>query len=195
MRQCSTFTRACAVQGLRGNPLRTSRRPTTSWCSAEHRGLYSGVEFTGPEKLRDILKEVSKAVRTLRRDSVGPVTPLTCKINTKKGSSESSGRPFEYAKKYRYPRSRSLHKANVVRGQPRVCPETAKEVAKDYLGVRDGRRQRRRDLHVAAQGPREVRRSRRDQPVRDIISDLCAQMVGGLGFGCSGNIGEKLAVF
>ena len=29
----------------------------------------------------------------------------------------------------------------------------------------------------------------------DIISDLCAQMVGGLGFGCSGNIGAKLAVF
>jgi len=29
----------------------------------------------------------------------------------------------------------------------------------------------------------------------DIISDLAAQMVGGLGFGCSGNIGEQLAVF
>ena len=29
----------------------------------------------------------------------------------------------------------------------------------------------------------------------DIISDLCAQMVGGLGFGCSGNIGTQLAVF
>jgi 3-isopropylmalate dehydrogenase len=29
----------------------------------------------------------------------------------------------------------------------------------------------------------------------DIVSDLCAQMVGGLGFGCSGNIGEQLAVF
>jgi 3-isopropylmalate dehydrogenase len=29
----------------------------------------------------------------------------------------------------------------------------------------------------------------------DIISDLAAQMVGGLGFGCSGNIGDKLAVF
>jgi 3-isopropylmalate dehydrogenase len=29
----------------------------------------------------------------------------------------------------------------------------------------------------------------------DIVSDLCAQMVGGLGFGCSGNIGETLAVF
>src|SRR5512136_760561 len=29
----------------------------------------------------------------------------------------------------------------------------------------------------------------------DIMSDLCAQMVGGLGFGCSGNIGSKLAVF
>ena len=29
----------------------------------------------------------------------------------------------------------------------------------------------------------------------DIVSDLAAQMVGGLGFGCSGNIGNKLAVF
>jgi 3-isopropylmalate dehydrogenase len=29
----------------------------------------------------------------------------------------------------------------------------------------------------------------------DIISDLCAQMVGGLGFGCSGNIGTNYAVF
>jgi len=29
----------------------------------------------------------------------------------------------------------------------------------------------------------------------DIISDLAAQMVGGLGFGCSGNIGDHLAVF
>ena len=29
----------------------------------------------------------------------------------------------------------------------------------------------------------------------DIVSDLCAQMVGGLGFACSGNIGEKLGVF
>jgi isocitrate/isopropylmalate dehydrogenase len=29
----------------------------------------------------------------------------------------------------------------------------------------------------------------------DIISDLCAQMVGGLGFGCSGNIGTEYAVF
>jgi isocitrate/isopropylmalate dehydrogenase len=29
----------------------------------------------------------------------------------------------------------------------------------------------------------------------DILSDLCAQLVGGLGFGYSGNIGEKYAVF
>ncbi|MHA1482183.1 MAG: isocitrate/isopropylmalate family dehydrogenase, partial [Candidatus Heimdallarchaeaceae archaeon] len=29
----------------------------------------------------------------------------------------------------------------------------------------------------------------------DIVSDLCAQLVGGLGFACSGNIGENFAVF
>ena len=29
----------------------------------------------------------------------------------------------------------------------------------------------------------------------DIVSDLCAQLVGGLGFACSGNIGDEVAVF
>jgi isocitrate/isopropylmalate dehydrogenase len=29
----------------------------------------------------------------------------------------------------------------------------------------------------------------------DILSDLCSQLVGGMGFGYSGNIGEKYAVF
>ena len=29
----------------------------------------------------------------------------------------------------------------------------------------------------------------------DILSDLCAQLIGGLGFACSGNIGNKYAVF
>jgi len=29
----------------------------------------------------------------------------------------------------------------------------------------------------------------------DIVSDLCAQLVGCLGFGCSGNIGQNLGVF
>lgn len=29
----------------------------------------------------------------------------------------------------------------------------------------------------------------------DILSDLCAQLIGGLGFACSGNIGDKYAVF
>ena len=29
----------------------------------------------------------------------------------------------------------------------------------------------------------------------DILSDLCSQLVGGMGFACSGNIGEKYAVF
>ena len=29
----------------------------------------------------------------------------------------------------------------------------------------------------------------------DIISDLCAQLVGGLGFACSANIGDEVAIF
>ena len=58
-----------------------------------------------------------------------------------------------------------------------------------------GRSQCRCHLHVALKNPFNYDVLVAPNLYGDIISDLCAQMVGGLGFGCSGNIGEKLAVF
>jgi isocitrate/isopropylmalate dehydrogenase len=88
-----------------------------------------------------------------------------------------------------------VHKANVVRATDGLFMEEAKKVAAEFPGIRMD------DANVDAicmwllKNPFNYDVLVAPNLYGDIISDLCAQMVGGLGFGCSGNIGDDLAVF
>jgi isocitrate/isopropylmalate dehydrogenase len=88
-----------------------------------------------------------------------------------------------------------VHKANVVRATEGMFLEIGKKVAKEFPGIQMD------DANVDAicmwllKNPKSYGVLVATNLFGDIISDLSAQMVGGLGFGCSGNIGEKLAVF
>jgi isocitrate/isopropylmalate dehydrogenase len=88
-----------------------------------------------------------------------------------------------------------VHKANVVRATDGLFLEVAKDVAKGYPDIAMD------DANIDAmtmwllKNPFNYDVLVAPNLYGDIISDLIAQMVGGLGFGCSGNIGEKLAVF
>jgi isocitrate/isopropylmalate dehydrogenase len=83
----------------------------------------------------------------------------------------------------------------VVRATEGLFLEIGKQVAKEFPGIQTD------DANVDAicmwllKDPEKYGVLVATNLFGDIISDLCAQMVGGLGFGCSGNIGEKLAVF
>jgi isocitrate/isopropylmalate dehydrogenase len=157
--------------------------------------LYAGVEFnTVPDRLRDTLRELSppfKAFAGLASDEYA----VSCKINTKRGSERIVRAAFEYAREHGRKKVTVVHKANVVRATDGLFLEAARHVAKDYPDlVLD-------DANIDAmtmwllKNPFNYDVLVAPNLYGDIISDLCAQMVGGLGFGCSGNIGEKLAVF
>ena len=83
----------------------------------------------------------------------------------------------------------------MVRATDGLFLEAAKTVAKDFPGIKMD------DANIDAmtmwllKNPFNYDVLVAPNLYGDIISDLCAQMVGGLGFGCSGNIGKKLAVF
>ncbi len=83
-----------------------------------------------------------------------------------------------------------VHKANVVRATDGLFLETAKEVANEFPEIDMD------DANIDAmtmwllKNPINYDVLVAPNLYGDIISDLCAQMVGGLGFGCSGNIGE-----
>jgi isocitrate/isopropylmalate dehydrogenase len=102
---------------------------------------------------------------------------------------------FQFAKQNGRKKVTVVHKANVVRATDGLFFETAKEVSKEFPGITLD------DANIDAmtmwllKNPFNYDVLVAPNLYGDIVSDLCAQMVGGLGFGCSGNIGEKLAVF
>jgi 3-isopropylmalate dehydrogenase len=157
--------------------------------------LYSGVEFNPvPEKLKATLSELSPAFKAFDHLSVDEFA-VSCKINTRKGSERIVREAFEFARKYGRKKVTVVHKANVVRATDGLFLETARQVAEQYPEIAMD------DANVDAitmwllKNPFNYDVLVAPNLYGDVVSDLCAQMVGGLGFGCSGNIGKKLAVF
>jgi 3-isopropylmalate dehydrogenase len=157
--------------------------------------LYAGVEFSPvPDELVSVLSRLSKPFAHFA-SLPGQDYAITCKINTKKGCERIIRAAFEYARKFNYPKVTVIHKANVVRATEGLFLETGKRIAKDYPGIQMD------DANIDAicmwllKNPGNYGVLVATNMFGDIVSDLAAQMVGGLGFGCSGNIGEKLAVF
>ena len=157
--------------------------------------LYCGVEFNPvPDRLRDVLSELSPAFRAFA-DLPGDQYAVSCKINTKKGSERIIREAFEFARKFNRKKVTVVHKANVVRATDGLFLEAARKVAKEFPDIAMD------DANIDAmtmwliKNPFNYDVLVAPNLYGDIVSDLCAQMVGGLGFGCSGNIGEKLAVF
>jgi 3-isopropylmalate dehydrogenase len=157
--------------------------------------LYAGVEFNPvPKELADMLLKLSKSYAPF--ENVPPdLCAISCKINTKKGSERIIRAAFDFAQKFGRRKVTVVHKANVVRATDGLFLETAREVARSYPGIEMD------DANIDAlcmwllKNPFNYDVLVAPNLYGDIISDLCAQMVGGLGFGCSGNIGDKLAVF
>ncbi len=157
--------------------------------------LYAGVEFNPvPKELSDLLSRVSKPFATFS-SLPGDAYALSCKINTRAGSERIVRAAFEFARKFGRKKVTVVHKANVVRATDGLFLETAKEVARDFPGIAMDEANIDALVMWLLKNPFNYDVLVAPNLYGDIISDLCAQMVGGLGFGCSGNIGEKLAVF
>ena len=157
--------------------------------------LYSGVEFNPvPEQLSYLLKEINKPFAKftgLKPDEFA----VSCKVNTKHGSERIIRAAFNYAKEFGRKKVTIVHKANVVRATDGLFLDIAKEVAKGYPDIIFDEANVDAMTMWLLKNPEKYEVLVAPNLYGDIISDLAAQMVGGLGFGCSGNIGKELAVF
>jgi 3-isopropylmalate dehydrogenase len=157
--------------------------------------LYAGVEFSPvPEALARTLAELSEPFRAFS-DCAPADYAVSCKINTKRGSERIARAAFEFARERRRRKVTIVHKANVVRASDGLFLEQARRVAREFPEIAVD------DANVDAIGmwllknPHDYDVLLAPNLYGDIVSDLCAQMVGGLGFGCSANIGARLGVF
>jgi len=157
--------------------------------------LYAGVEFSPvPEKLINTLKEISPPFSKFE-DLTGDEYAVSCKVNTRKGSERIIRAAFEYAREFGRKKVTIVHKANVVRATDGLFLEIAKEVAKDFPEITFDEANIDAMTMWLLKNPMSYEVLVAPNLYGDVISDLTAQMVGGLGFGCSGNIGKELAVF
>jgi len=157
--------------------------------------LYAGVEFNPvPPELAEALSKLSKPFSAFKGLAPNEYA-ISCKINTRKGSERIVRAAFEFARTCHRRKVTVVHKANVVRATDGLFLEIAKDVAKQYPEIAMD------DANIDAmtmwllKNPFSYDVLVAPNLYGDVISDLCAQMVGGLGFGCSGNIGDRLAVF
>ncbi len=183
------------TKGYAGNPLNFKENIDLVVFRENCEDMYVGVEFNPvPSELATCLAKISKPFATFK-DLPGDQYAVSCKINTRKGTERIVRAAFEFAKKFNRKKVTIVHKANVVRATDGLFLEVAKSVAKEYPNIKWD------DANIDAmcmwllKNPFNYDVLVAPNLYGDIISDLCAQMVGGLGFGCSGNIGEKLAVF
>ncbi len=183
------------IKAYPGNPLNFKEGIDLVVFRENTEDLYAGVEFNPvPPELTATLRSLSKPFAAFA-DLPGDQYAVSCKVNTKKGSERIVRAAFEFAKEHGRRKVTVVHKANVVRATDGLFLEEARKVAKDYPEIQTD------DANIDAicmwllKNPFAYDVLVAPNLYGDIISDLCAQMVGGLGFGCSGNIGEKLAVF
>lgn len=157
--------------------------------------LYSGVEFYPvPQELADVLARLSKPF-TAFKDVPLDELAISAKVVSSKGSQRIIRAAFDFACEHGRKKVTIIHKANVVRASEGLFFETAREIHKEYPDVEMD------DANIDAmcmwllKNPINYDVLVATNMFGDIISDLAAQMVGGLGFGCSGNIGQELGVF
>ena len=178
-----------------GNPLNYKEDIDLVIFRENTEGLYAGVEFSPvPDELKVTLGKLSKPFAHFA-DLAGDEFAITCKVNTRRGCERIIRAAFEYARAHGYPKVTVIHKANVVRATEGMFLETGRRIAKEFPEIMMD------DANVDAitmwllKNPRSYSVLVATNLFGDIVSDLAAQMVGGLGFACSANIGAKLGVF
>jgi len=178
-----------------GNPLNYKEGLNLVIFRENTEDMYAGVEFSPvPPELAATLGKLSKAFAPFGALPLDEYA-VSCKINTKKSSERIARAAFDFARKFGRKKVTVVHKANVVRATDNLFLETVREVAKGYPEFQLDEANVDALTMWLLKNPFNYDVLVAPNLYGDIISDLCAQMVGGLGFGCSGNIGEKLAVF
>ncbi len=157
--------------------------------------LYAGVEFNPvPASVAAVLAQESKPFAPFK-DLHGDQYAISIKVNTRKGCERIIRAAFDFTRKFGRKKVTVVHKANVVRATDGLFLDTAREVAREYPEIQFDEANVDAICMWLLKNPHNYDVLVAPNLYGDIISDLCAQMVGGLGFACSGNIGEKLAVF
>ncbi len=157
-------------------------------------GLYCGVEWTNPPD------DVYAALNTHPKMKNFDWCPkeelaISTRIFTQKHTTRILRAAFEYAKRFGYTSVTVCEKPNVIRETSGMMLAIGKEIAQEYDGIDLWNTNIDAQMMWLTKNPEEYGVIVAGNMFGDIVSDGFAGLVGGLGFACSANIGEEVAVF
>lgn len=135
-------------------------------------GLYSGIEH-----------------------EVVPGVVESLKIATEKGCRRITRFAFDYARRHGRKRVHAIHKANIMKLTDGLFLRCAREAAQDYPEIQYGEVIVDNACMQLVMKPYHFDVLVLENLYGDILSDLCAGLVGGLGLVAGANLGERHAIF
>ena len=158
-------------------------------------GLYSGIEFFPlPHEVRVVIAKHNPGMEHFNEVPADQIA-VSLRVITKRGANRIIHGAFEYARNSGYPTVTLAEKPNVLRETSGLMIREARSIATQYSEIE------LRETNIDAQmmwlvkDPNDYGVIVTSNMFGDIISDLAAQLVGGLGFSPSGNIGDDFAIF
>ena len=154
--------------------------------------LYSGIEFEkgtlGAVRLIELISETQ--AETVRADS-----GFSIKVISEMRSRRIVRFAFEYARANHRKKVTAVHKANIMRFSDGLFLSMAREVAREYPDI-DFEDKIVDNMNMQlVQKPREFDILVAPNLYGDLLSDLCAGLVGGLGLAPGANLGDEIALF
>jgi len=188
------FTNLRPCKAYPGNPLNYKEGIDLVIFRENTEGMYAGVEFHPlPQVVRDALltHPKMKPFKDVPADDIA----VSTRIMTKKGCSRIVRAAFEYARAEKRKSVTIVEKPNVLRETGGLMLGVARAIAKEYPEIPFYETNVDAICMWLVKNPQDYDVLVAENLFGDIISDLAAQLVGGLGFACSGNIGDRYAVF
>src|SRR6478752_1290893 len=142
-----------------------------------------------------IVRENTEGLYSGLEHEVVPGVVESLKIITEKASTRIARFAFEYARKHKRRKIHAIHKANIMKLSDGLFLRCSRNVAKEYPEITYGEHIVDNTCMQLVMNPYQYDVMVMENLYGDIISDLCAGLVGGLGLVPSANLGEHCAIF
>jgi isocitrate dehydrogenase (NAD+) len=154
-----------------------------------------GLETRYPGVDLIIVRENTEGEYVGLEHEVVPGVVESLKVITEKGSTRISKFAFEYARKHRRRKIHAIHKANIMKMSDGLFLRCAREIAKGFPEITYGEHIIDNTCMQLVMNPYQYDTLLMENLYGDIVSDLCAAFVGGLGLVPGANLGAECAIF
>jgi len=158
-------------------------------------GLYCGVEWSHPDGIvYEALRSHKNFVKNFGKVPREEIAVST-RIFTRKATERILRAAFEHAAKHGYKSVTLCEKPNVIRETSGMMYNMAKAMQLEYAGIELWNTNIDAQMMWLTKNPEDYGVIAAGNMFGDIVSDGFAGLIGGLGFACSANIGDSVAVF